>query len=91
MANDMREWRCRQCRTQLSGMAHVRLGAYMSGGTGLCVACVDALFSKYNVSTLHDLIPAYRRSQHVENETAALRREVGELRLLLEQVTDPQR
>lgn len=80
---------CRQCRTALSGIAHLRLGAYMRGGTGLCLTCTDRLMEKHHCVTLHDFVPAYRRSQAVVSETATLRREVQELRALLEQLTQP--
>lgn len=84
------EWKCRQCNLSLAGAAHVRLPANLRGYSALCLTCADRQADKHHNHHLHEWVPAYVRSQQQDSPVMALRKEVQELRALLDQLTQPE-
>lgn len=85
-----RKFLCRQCRTEIYGLPHLRLGYGLHGHSVLCLPCADKQMAKMHKPTLGEFVPAYMRAEkHVTTE-AQLRAEVQELRTMLEQLTAPQ-
>lgn len=83
------EWKCRECRTPLAGAAHVRLPQGIPGPTGLCLDCAEKQTEVHHSQVLRIWIPKYVQAIKTDSPVTALRREVQELRALLDQLTQP--
>lgn len=80
----MNEWKCRECNTPVTGVAHLRLGRQMArGSNALCLTCCDKEMARRNIRTIHDLVPAYVRANSERSETAELRDRVRQLEQIL--------
>ena len=79
---------CRKCRTNLLGVSYLMIAAKLDGGGKICLVCFNRLFAESKCESVAEFVRSYIQMNKTDS-VQSLKREIRELRELLDAVTNP--